>query len=252
MSRQQEFTRALLNPAHPVPEGLEDGATRPAGRRFNVYRNNVAVSLTEALHLGFPVVARLLGRENMDGVAGLFLRAHPPSSPLMMHYGAAFPAFLRQLDQLSHLGYLPDVARLELALRRSYHAADTTPIDPQHLARIAPATLMESRLRLAPAVEVLSSPWPIHSIWRFNTQEGAPKPRPGGEEVLITRPDFDPIPHLLPAGGAAWITALRAGEALAAATEIAAGTTPDFDLSATLALLIEGAALMDLSQQDFL
>ena len=44
--------------------------------------------------------------------AGIFLRQHPPSSPLMMFYGEAFPEFLAGMQQLSHLGYLPDVARL--------------------------------------------------------------------------------------------------------------------------------------------
>ncbi|KUP94471.1 HvfC/BufC N-terminal domain-containing protein [Tritonibacter horizontis] len=248
MTRQQDFTRAVLDARLPVPEGLVDGSNQPAGRRFSVYRNNVAVSLTEALHKGFPVIARLLGQENMDGIAGLFLRAHPPRSPLMMHYGAEFPAFLRDLAQLSHLGYLPDVAQLELALRRSYHAADTSLIDPQMLDTRAPEALMASRFRFAPAVALLQSPWPIHSIWRYNSVDGAPKPDARAEDVLITRPDYDPVPHLLPPGGATWIAALMAGETLAQATETASRMQPDFDLSAPLALLIEGAALIDLSQ----
>jgi len=200
---QDMFAAALLNPDQPVPTGLVDSAAQSAGARFDVYRNNVAVSLTEAMRTGFPVITKLIGRRNMDGVASIFLRAHPPTDPLMMHYGAAFPEFLEGTAQLSHLGYLPDIARLELAIRRSYHAGDTVAIDPALLGGLATDALMQSTLTFAPAMQVVRSVWPIYDIWIFNTDDDAAKPQPGAQDVLITRPDFDPLPKLLPQGGAA-------------------------------------------------
>lgn len=243
---QSQFRAALLDPAQPVPDGLSDGTARPAGRRFDVYRNNVAVSLTEALRVGFPVITKLLGRQNMDGQTGIFLRAHPPSSPLMMYYGEAFPGFLSNTAQLAHLGYLPDVARLELALRRSYHAEDSTPIDPDRLAALAPDELMAASVSFAPAVQLVRSNWPIFDIWRFNTQTDAPKPRAEAQDVLVTRPDFDPHPRVLPPGGADWLQALMAGHSIGQAFERASRDTPGFDLAATLALLLQGGGLTNL------
>lgn len=240
---QKSFAAALLDPAHPVPDTLRDGQTRPAGRRFNVYRNNVAASLTEAMHVAFPVITKLLGPRNMDGLAGIYLRAHPPASPLMMFYGDAFPAFLEGMEQLRHLGYLPDMARLELALRHAYHAGDASPIAPEALGAMPPETLAETRLGLAPAVSLLRSDWPIFDIWRFNTVDGAPKPRHMAQDVLITRPEFDPVPQLLPPGGAAWVTALLQGRTLGAAQEAAQAAGPDFDLGAALTLLLQGNAI---------
>ncbi|MFV0512472.1 MAG: putative DNA-binding domain-containing protein [Jhaorihella sp.] len=242
------FAAALLDSSLPAPGGLHDGAGAPAGRRFSVYRNNVAVSLTEAMHVAFPVIARLLGKPNMDGLAGLFLRAHPPDSPLMMHYGAAFPDFLAGVQQLSHLGYLPDVARLELALRRSYHAADCAPVAAGELAGADPERLADARIAFAPAVEILRSRWPIHDIWRFNTETGAPKPRAVAQDVLIVRPQFDPEPHPLPCGGADWIAALIARSTLGEALELVQRAMPEFDPGPTLALLLGGGAIasMDL------
>ncbi|WIY25395.1 HvfC/BufC N-terminal domain-containing protein [Parasedimentitalea psychrophila] len=246
---QSQFTRVLMDPNLPVPDGLSDAQSGPAGRRFNVYRNNVAVSLTEAMHAAFPVIAKLLGKENMDGLSGLYLRAHPPSSPLMMFYGASFPAFLAATEQLNHLGYLPDVARLELALRRAYHAADASPIAAEALARIPPEDLMQTRVTLAPSVQVIASSWPIFDIWRFNTTKGAAKPKALAQDVLITRPEFDPIPQPLPAGGACWISALMQGATIGDAHQATRITTAEFDLGTTLTLLLQGGAIINLDNK---
>ncbi|ATG36120.1 putative protein in bacteria [Phaeobacter piscinae] len=246
---QTDFTRAMMDATQPVPEGLLDATGQPAGRRFSVYRNNVAVSLTEAMHSAFPLIAKLLGKQNLDGLAGLYLRAHPPSSPLMMHYGAEFPDFLAGMEQLKHLGYLPDAARLDLALRRAYHAGDATPVDPARLAALPPEALMATRLTLAPAVALLRSPWPIYDIWRFNTEEDAPKPRHMAQDVLITRPEFDPVLQELPAGGADWITVIAGGATLEEALTTVQADHPDFDLSHPLALLLQGGAIIDLDRK---
>ena len=244
------FVQALFDPASLAPVGLNDGAKRPAGRRFDVYRNNVAVSLTEALETGFPVVTKLIGQKNMKGLAGLFLRKYPPTSPLMMHYGAALPEFISELPQLSHLGYLADTARLELALRRSYHASDSNPMAADALAAIEPDELMNATVSFAPSMELLRSNWPVFDIWRFNTQESAPKPAASAQDILITRPEYDPAPHLLPPGGYAWITALQLGQTIEMALEAALAEYDQFDLTESLSRLLQGNALTALNLKD--
>ncbi|NVO55736.1 putative DNA-binding domain-containing protein [Rhodobacteraceae bacterium B1Z28] len=239
---QTTFQAALLDAKALVPDGLTDAEAQPAGRRFSVYRNNVAVSLTEAMHQAFPVITKLLGTQNMDGLAGIFLRQHPPSSPLMMFYGEAFPDFLANMPQLSHLGYLPDIARLELALRQSYHAADSQAAPADALA-VSPEDVLKARLSFAPSMQVIRSDWPIHAIWRFNTEADAPTPEAHAQDVLITRPEYDPIPQPLPSGGAAWIAHLQTGDTIGDAFEKTAAETPDFDLGTTLALLLQGGAI---------
>ena len=243
---QTSFRAALLDAAQPVPDGLIDASEAPAGKRFSVYRNNVAVSLTEALRTGFPVLCKLLGDQNFDRLDGLFLRAHPPSSPLMMHYGADIPEFLSAFTPLQHLGYLPDVARLELALRQSYHAADMPAFDPAALAALPPERLMGARLQLAPAVILLSSEWPLYDLWHFNTSDGAPKPRAIAQDVLITRPDYDPAPHPLSKAEGAWLATIKDGGTLGAAQDAAAERDPGFDLTPLLSQLIAGQAITKL------
>ncbi|MCB1335466.1 MAG: putative DNA-binding domain-containing protein [Roseivivax sp.] len=240
MTTQTDFRSALLDAASPVPSGLTDGAGRPAGRRYAVYRNNVAVSLREALATGFPAIHGLLGETNFAFVAGSYLRAEPPASPLMMHYGAGFPDHLARLPQLAQLAYLPDVARLELALRRAYHAADATPMDPADLAAMEAEALMETRFSLVPAVQLLRSDWPVLDIWRFATLPDQPSPAGGAQDIVVLRPEFDPEPHLLPPGGAAFLTALQRHETLSEALD-AAGEA--FELAPLLGLLLSNRAL---------
>ena len=243
---QTEFHAALLNSSVARPAGLTDGQGAPAGRRFDVYRNNVAVSLTEALEQAFPVLQKLVGEANFKILAGAFLRAHPPASPLMMFYGAEMPAFLTTFEPVRSIAYLPDVARLELALRESYHAADAPALPPEKLESIAPDALMATRVQIAPSVRLLRSAWPVHAIWSFNMIDGAAKPQMQAEDTLIVRPDFDPMPVLLPAGGGAFVDALMNGQTFGDAYSAALHDTPDTDLGAILGLLLAHGALTHL------
>ena len=246
---QTTFHDALLDSAQAVPSGLTDARGRPAGRRFAVYRNNVAVSLTEALEVSFPAIFRLIGTENFKRVAGVFLRRHPPKTPMLMEYGADFPAFLEGFEPLAHLGYLADVARLEQALRLSYHAADATPADAGVLETLPPEALPEVRLGLAPAVRLIRSPWPVQAIWAYNLENG-PKPRPGPQNVLITRPEFDPQMTPVDDGTAGFVAALAAGAPLGPAHDRATETAPGFDLSAALGLLLSSKAITEIKTGD--
>lgn len=49
MSHQQAIAAALLDPAHPCPPGLTAWNGSDPAHRFAVYRNNVIVSLVDAL-----------------------------------------------------------------------------------------------------------------------------------------------------------------------------------------------------------
>ncbi|MDE3027132.1 MAG: putative DNA-binding domain-containing protein [Paracoccaceae bacterium] len=243
---QPQFRAALLDPNAPPPPGLTDPQGRPAGRRFDVYRNNVTQGLTDALTTSFPILVKLLGEAFFRAMARHYLRAHPPTSPLMMFYGDNMPAFLETFAPAAHLGYLPDVARLELALRHSYHAADHTPVRAEALAALAPEVFLAARLTLAPSLRLIRSDWPLHAIWRVNTEPGAPNPEARAEDVLITRVAFDPTPQLLPQGAAPFLEALIRGNSVAEAIAPA----EEFNLTATLSLLLSTQSIAALTLEE--
>ncbi|WP_439123876.1 HvfC/BufC family peptide modification chaperone [Marivita sp.] len=243
MTDQTAFHSGLLNPAAPIPEGLTDGHDQPAGRRYGVYRNNVTVSLREALAEGFPSLVGLIGRENFDHVARAYLRQSPPTSPLMMHYGAGLPDFVVTLEQLAHLPYLADVARIDVAMRQSYHTADSTGIEPTALQALDEDTLLASTFDFAPSMILLRSQWPIGSIWHYTLRNG-PKPTGAAQDVLILRAEYDPEPFLLGSGAGDVVQALQNGTPFGAALETGGD---GFDLAALLNLLLTQNAITALN-----
>lgn len=236
---QSPFAQAVLNPELPVPDGLIDPNGRPAGKRFDVYRNNVIVSLLDAMDTAFPVIQKLIGAENFRTLSGRYVRQHPPQTPILMFYGVDFPDFLAHFEPLAHLPYLPDVARLELARRSSYHAADAPPVPNDALSKIAPDRLMETRFTLAPAMRIVPSPYPIIAIWDFNMVKDTPPPPPAAQTALITRPELDLEMQVILPEQASFLTAITQGKPLGTAYDIATQINPKFDLSAAIVLMLQ-------------
>ena len=247
---QTYFHEALRDPAAPIPAGLVDPQGEPAGRRFNVYRNNVTTSLMDALAEGYPVIKKLLGEDNFRNLSREYQAAHPPSSPLMMTFGEAFPAFLDGFAPLAKYPYLGDVARLEYALRLSYHAADSTPINPEHLSLLTEDELLNARPELAPTAKVIASQWPILGIWQFNTTENTPKPESRAQSVLITRAEFDPKPVEISPGDVRFLNAISEGRTLGEALDAAHEVEAVHDFAALLGKLLNGNALTKLTIEE--
>ncbi len=240
--RQSDFAAALLSGVATAPAGLVDPQGRPAPARFGVYRNNVTASLVRVLQAAFPVVEKLVGAAFFQAMAIEFLRKHPPQTRLMMLYGADFPSFLDSFPPVATLPYLPDVARLEQAIRESYHSADAKPIAPQVLAGLSEEAFLSAKLVLAPSLRLIRSHWPFLSIWAVNRDGGSlghSKP----EDLVILRAEFDPKPLPLSPGAASILTAILGGQPLGLAAQ---ASTDEADLPALLTLLITHNALQDI------
>ena len=237
---QTQFAEALLDPARPMPAGLVGPDGLPDAKRFSVYRNTVNSSLIRVLEAAFPAVQKLVGPAFFAAMALVYLRQTPPTDRRLMLYGESFAEFLAGFAPVTHLGYLPDVARLEQSLRQSYHAADASPLPGETLGSMGEDQLLQARIRLAPSLRVLASNWPVHAIWHATLHDG-PKPQMRGEELVVLRPEIDPTEHLMPPGGAAFLATLGRGEPLIAAL---ATTGEGFDLTRLLGLLLHNNAIV--------
>ena len=238
---QAAFAGALLDPEAALPEGIIDPHGKPAPKRFAVYRNNVTVSLIEALATAFPTIEKILGAEFFNAMAREYVRAHPPASPLLMFYGESFPEFLSGFEPVGHLPYLADVATLEQVRRQSYHAADAELADPEFFSTITPDDLGSVCFEFIPSMYVLTSDHPVLAIWEWNagSDAGSHSPLPeGGEDVLIFRPELQVEMRRLPPGGAEFLRALSTGATLGEAAT-AGAETEGFDLTQSISGMIE-------------
>lgn len=248
MADTTQFAQGLLDPARPVPKLIKG----QVARRYAVYRNNVTVGLVRALEANFPVVRRLLGVEYFTGFARDFAQRYPPNSPLMFHYGQAFPEALETAEDLFIYPYLGDVARLEIRWRESYHAADASPIAGDAIAAIDPEVLFECRLKPHPATRLLQSHFAIQDIFVANTAGASGRVTNPGQpqSVLITRPHLDVATYAVTPYQFQFFHALLNGENLAEALHRAAVLDLNFDLTGTLALLLQAGAFHSILQPD--
>lgn len=232
---QKRFSLSLLDRTRGIPPGLRASGRDRGERRFNVYRNNVFVSLTEALVARFPVCHALVGDEFFRAMARVFIELSPPRSPLLMTYGDDFGSFVDTFPPARPVPYLGDVARLEAALTRAYHAADASPLTVDELASLTPCRWEQIHVELHPSVQIVASPYPVVSIWdaHIRPDEHSVIDSASGEDGLVARPDLEVEVHRLPPGAAALLTVLLKGASLRAAAD-AAAVDPRFDLIGTL------------------
>jgi hypothetical protein len=234
-----DFAAALLDPERPSPFAVARGGGPSAERRFRVYRNNVVVSLIDALEARFPVCLRLVGSAFFRGAAEIFVRRSPPKSPVLAEYGDAFPAFLEGFEPACALPYLADVARLELAVGASYHASNATPLAPGALAAIPEERLGDAVFSLQPSLRLLTSTYPIVSIWRMNVLgDASPIAQETAEDAMVVRPECEVSVSMLPKGGYFFMRRLARGQTLAQATSGALTDCGALDLAGVLELLI--------------
>jgi hypothetical protein len=249
---EHPFAKALLDAKQPIPPGVRARNAAIPARRFAIYRNNVVAGLGKALQRRFPVVERLVGKEFFAAMARLFVTQQPPRSPLLATYGDEFAGFIAAFEPARETPYLADVARLEAARTRAYHAADAMALDSSQLAAIDADAAGDLHIALHPSVEIVRSPFPIVTIWAMNSgeQELASIEDWRGEDALVARPQLEVEVRALPPGGATFLLALAEGFSLREATGSAITEHSDFDLTRNLAGLISSGLIRDIVLPD--
>ncbi len=246
--RQRSFARALLDPERPLPPGLVGPDGEPSERRFAVYRNNVVSGLIDTLQAAFPAVGRIVGTEFFRAMARVYVAQEPPDSPILLGYGAGFPAFIDTFEPAATLPYLSDVARIEHAWAEAYHAADGLPLEPARLAQIAPDQLPGLVLHLSPSVRLIRSGFPALTLWRMNVGDGVPAAvdlDAGGENVLVARPGTEVEVRLLSPASTEFVQSLIDGQPVIEAAGAALAVDGGFDLSLNLAELLQSGIVAD-------
>ncbi len=235
LSLQREFHRALRKDAAALT-----GIVPDAERRLSIHRTTVEMGLSVTLANAFPIVRRVVGAPTFAMLATDFIAATPPRHPLLSTYGKDFPTFAAKQPIGATLAYLHDLARLEWARQEAFLAADAAPLDAKQLDTGDAEALSSLRLRLHPATRIVTSPFPIHRIWRMNQPDVATDDIPVidmtiAEHVAVTRPQGEIVTRAIGLADATMIRTLAQGESLNSAIEAAFAVSAEFDVATTLA-----------------
>ncbi len=242
----------LLDPGCEPPAFVSGPNGKAANKRYAVYRNNVTVSLIDALAATYPATLRITGPDFFRTMARFHVRATPPTSPLLFEYGHDFPDFVERYEYARSMPWLADVTRIERAWLDAYHAADEEPLSPQALAAIPAEQLADTILTPHPATRIVRSRYSAVTIFAANRIDQpvarieASKP----EDALVTRPGLEIMVRRLPPGGAVFLSRLIAGEPLGAAAAAACTDSPQFDLTANIAGLLEAGVFTAVNHGD--
>src|SRR6516162_7905701 len=161
---QTAMRRGLLGNGDATIAATLGNALAPADR-LSIYRNTSRTALTNALRLNFPAVQRLVGEDFFAAAAESFIRCEPPCTAWLDFYGEGFAEFLQSFEPAASLIYLPDVARLERAVGRAFHAVDAEPLEYSQLLDIELSVQGRVCFTPHPSVSLVFSPYPVDAIW---------------------------------------------------------------------------------------
>lgn len=246
---QRAFARALGDPDLPVPEGVTGLRATEARRRFAIYRNNVVVSLIDALADSFPVTAALVGKEFFRAMSRAYVRTDKPSSPILIQYGEGFPDFIGSFAPANSVPYLADVARVEAAWTRAYHAADAVPCNVSVLSGLG-ARIADAKATFLPSTHLVISEFPAGSIWLSHKAGEAAAPREWQPEaVLISRPVMEVETVVLTGAKRVFVSALATGGTVAEAAGAAFSLDGAFNPGSALVDLVNTGCVQNLEER---
>jgi hypothetical protein len=251
MSTQAHWAAALLDPNLPPPPGVLAWNGSDPAQRLGVYRNNVVVSLVDALACTLPVTQALVGEAFFRAMAQTFVCQEPPRHPVLTGYGEGFPSFVEQFPPAASVPYLADVARLEWLRLQVLHAADAQPLPLQEAQAwlVDPDCLAQQTCALVPALQTLSTQHAAVSIWAahqpdsglhledVNTQQA--------EAALVFRAGWDVMVLQVSPATVCFVAQLRAGHTWGDALDAAALTDPEWDAAQALVCLFQHALIAD-------
>ncbi len=247
------FARALEDPTLDSQPLLKQCAAGDQRRRFDIYRNNRATSLIDALRSTYPAVHKLVGDAFFNSIARGYIDHHPPVGPVMAEFGGEFAGYLNALQNTEAVPYLHDVAVLEWHWLQAYHSIDAPVLDLETLAQAGAQTLPDLQLQCHPSLFTLQSAWPVGTIWTICTNAGDSAGDASavdmhvGEVVVITRPALQVLTNIVPESGRIFLTGLQAGKTIGDAAEAALDADDTFNTGEHLAGLVSLGAFSNFS-----
>lgn len=206
---QRSFTAMLIDAPGGIETRLDASATEGLAIYHNAYRAQLVSCLSDTCEKTFA----WLGEEAFDAAARKHIVLSPPTSWTLGHYGDDFPATLAMLYPEDP--EVPELARLDLTLRRAFDGPDAPPLDA---ARLTDVDWDSAVLRFVPTLTTIRITSNCVAIWSAIAEERTPPPvemLPAPGTVLVWRNGFSPQFRTIEAEEAAVLGRAIAGAAFA-------------------------------------
>jgi len=167
---QRRLAGLILAPASVDHEAAADFVRRPPrgtkADRLGAYANGYPARLREALEEAYPALRHLLGADTFGEVTRRYRRVVPAGGWDLAGVGRDLPAFLEDDEAARDLPFAADLAHLEWAVQRAFHAHLSPSLPADAFAALATSPAWErTRLRWQAGVAVVESAWPIRALW---------------------------------------------------------------------------------------
>lgn len=172
---QQDFCAHLFNYKSKKITNQLPYSNHEALARLNIYRNNVFGNFESVLSSIYPAIKRLVGEDYFEKLVLDFCKKYPSRSGNLDNFGKEFPQFLKQIRKQHKLPYLPDTARLELLFHQSYFCKNSKNFDIKKFQKIPSENFFNLTFKLHPSCFLITSKFPIFSIWHSNVNKKKPK-----------------------------------------------------------------------------
>ena len=263
---QQHFSDAMLASETDAQQAID--ALAPwldtshglsAAAHLGIYRSSIHGQFTDALGELFPVCQRLVGERLFATLCQPYIRQHRSVRADVGAYGSGFAAHIAtevaNHDSLAQLSYLADVARLEWAWHQVFHGPQQQPFDHQALAVVPAGSQGALRFQPPAASRLLSSDYPVHTIWQHNQPDWQPQPGDderidldaGGVELLIWRNGTEMRLDLLNTDQRQVLELLYGGASLNELNQCLAQPGSEIDIGAVLPSLLQNGWIASFS-----
>jgi hypothetical protein len=251
-SLQRSFAQSLDSEQQPVLPFLHAPLQRNAARdetmlreRLDLYASAIRARQRAALANAYPVLLAEIGDERFDALSIAYAQAHPSPGGDLTRFGMSLPAFIERDDIEPCFRYCADLARLEWALHVAYFAADITPLEQQAWLAMHADALLDARLAVHPACQLISSLYAIAGIWKAHVQPGSRVPANVDLPtcVLVVRPRWQPEVVVQSASAHVALGALQRGATLDEALDAAFEIDAAFDFTSQLQIWISSCAI---------
>ncbi|WP_111637266.1 HvfC/BufC family peptide modification chaperone [Marinomonas shanghaiensis] len=244
------FNDALFHQDEAFYKEIKGQSSKEKALRFNVYRNNVYVSLMDALADIFPITQTLVGEDFFRAMAREYLQQNRPKSPIIREYGGTFADFIRAFEPSQSVAFLGDIADLEYKLLTLTHAPEFTPLTHEEVSAAFNHTTDPAKLliRLSPNTQIMLSCYAIGSIYLAHKQPSEQSLTQldinNSEHLLLSKSFIYAEMHVISEAEASFIQRLMQDKTL----EEAIPDDDTFDTGASLAKLIQWQLITHVSE----